>query len=132
MFSIDFRPNGGRGATDFNFSGSITLVIPSLTTLQSQLEEDCRKFGFTVVNLNKVVRHGCTADLVPCTLYLVRNRRKSSVNPNRGHHRSDSAMMTNFQVSEDKMQDALTHRPQVVLANVDILATDLIQVQANY
>ena len=69
MFSIDFRPNGGRGATDFNFSGSITLVIPSLTTLQSQLEEDCRKFGFTVVNLNKVVRHGCTADLVPCTLY---------------------------------------------------------------
>ena len=41
-------------------------------------------------------------------------------------------MMTNFQVSEDKMQDALTHRPQVVLANVDILATDLIQVQTNY
>ena len=34
--------------------GNITLVIPSLTTLQSQLEEECRKFRFSVVNLNKV------------------------------------------------------------------------------
>ena len=39
---------------DLDFAGSMTLVIPALTTLQSQLEEDCRRFGFSVVNLNKV------------------------------------------------------------------------------
>jgi hypothetical protein len=30
------------------------LVIPSITTLQSQLEDDARKLGMTVANLNKV------------------------------------------------------------------------------
>ena len=35
-------------------SGSMMLVIPSITTLQGQLEADSLKMGLTVLNLNKV------------------------------------------------------------------------------
>ena len=30
------------------------VVIPSITTLQGQLEEDAKKLGISVINMNKV------------------------------------------------------------------------------
>jgi hypothetical protein len=34
-------------------AGSMTLLIPSLTTLQNQLGEDAQKLGISVLDLNK-------------------------------------------------------------------------------
>ena len=36
------------------FSGTMMLVIPSITTLQGQLEADAVRMGLTALNLNKV------------------------------------------------------------------------------
>ena len=44
---------------NFNSPGSMILVIPSITTLQNQLEADARGLGISVVNLNKVTGSVC-------------------------------------------------------------------------
>ena len=92
----------------------MTLVIPALTTIQNQLEEEALDLGLSVLNVNKV-----------------RNTSLSQVTDHRSQVtviKMSQSLKFFFQTPVSELKMALEARPQIVLANVDTIANRVVQV----